>query len=223
MPKTTKKTVTPKISKKVTKVKKALPLESVAPQKSLRKVNFFPIIAVLAVIAIIYSYYRFGIVATVNGAPISRISYLRTLEKQDKKQTIKQMANEALVLQEAVKKGVSVDVSDINAEIASVEAEIKAQGQTLEAALVAEGMTKADLEKQIRIQKVVEKLANPNLDITQAKIDDFLKTNKASLPSSYTKDQLQELAKTQLISEAKNTAINNWFAELQKNSKIIIR
>jgi len=215
MPKITKKTAAPKVSRKVTEV--------VEVKTPVRKVNFFPIIAVLIALVLGYAYYRFGIVATVNGVPISKISYLNALEKQDKKQTIKQMANEALVLQEAAKKGVTIDQATIDTEIATVEAQIKSQGQTLDAALLAEGMTKADLEKQIRIQKIVEKLSNPSIDITQAQIDDYLKTNKASLPTTYTKDQLQSLAKEQLTSEAKNTAINTWFTELQKNSKIIIR
>jgi hypothetical protein len=191
--------------------------------KPSKKTNILFLIVILGLLCLGYVYYRFGIVATVNGVPISRISYLRNLEKQDKKLTIKQMANEALVLQEAAKNNVVIDQSIIDTEIASVEAQIKDQGMTLESALEAEGMSKADLEKQIRLQKVVEKLANPNLDISQEKIDEYLKTNKSALPTTYTKDQLQELAKNQLINEAKNTAIDTWFAELQKNSTIIIR
>jgi len=133
------------------------------------------------------------------------------------------MANEALVFQEASKKGIVIDKATIDTEIASVEAQIKTQGQTLDAALIAEGMTRTDLEKQIRLQKIVEKLANPNINITQAQIDGYLTANKSALPTTYTKEQLQELAKNQLITEAKNNAIDTWFAELQKNSKIIIR
>lgn len=204
-------------------MKKITPKTVTAPQKTARKINFYPIVALLAIVAIAYAYYRFGIVATVNGIPITKTAYLRNLEKQDKKQTIKQMANEALVLQEASKKGIVIDQNVIDTEIATVEAQIKAQGETLDSALAAEGMSKSDLVQQIRLQKTVEKLSNPNLDITQAQIDEYLKTNKTSLPSSYTKEQLQALAKTQLISEAKNTAIDKWFTELQKSAKIIIR
>lgn len=204
-------------------MKKITPKTVTAPQKTVRKINFYPIIALLALVAVAYTYYRFGIAATVNGVPITKTAYLRNLERQDKKQTIKQMANEALVLQEAAKKGVVIEQSVIDTEIATVEAQIKAQGETLDTALAAEGMSKEDLVQQIRLQKTVEKLSNPNLDITQAQIDEYLKSNKAALPSSYTKEQLQDLAKTQLISEAKNVAIDKWFTELQKSANIIIR
>jgi parvulin-like peptidyl-prolyl isomerase len=202
---------------------KKISQKTISSVKTSRKINFYPIFALIAIIGVVYAYYRFGIVATVNGIPISRTAYLRNLEKLDKKLTVKQMANEALVFQEASKKGVSVDKSAIDTEIATIEAQIKTQGQSMESALAAEGMTLSDLEDQIRIQLLVEKLANPNIDITQAQIDDFVKANKSSYPTTYTKEQLETIAKDQLISEAKNTAINNWFTELQKSAKIIIR
>lgn len=202
---------------------KKISQKTIPTTKISRKINFYPVFALIAIIGIVYAYYRFGIVATVNGMPISRTAYLRNLEKQDKKQTIKQMANEALVFQEASKKGITIDKSVIDAEVASVEAKIKTQGETLEAALTAEGMTITDLEEQIRLQKIVEKLANPNVDITQAQIDEYLKANKSLLPSGYSKEQLQDLAKTQLITDAKNTAIDTWFTNLLKTAKIVIR
>lgn len=204
-------------------IKKAVSQVLPSNKKASKKTLLTVLISIVAVAALAFLYYRFGIVAIVNGRPISRFAYLRTLEKQDQKQTIKQMTNEALVYQEAAKKGVSIEQSVIDAEITAIEAQIKEQGLTLDSALASEGMSKADLIAQIKLQKTVEKLANPNLEITQAKIDEFLKTNKASLPSSYTKEELQELAKTQLTSQIKNEAISNWFTELQKTAKIVIR
>lgn len=188
-----------------------------------KKINFTPFIVVLALAALAFLYYRFGVVATVNGRPISRLAYLQNLVKLDQKQTLKQMANEALIYQEAKKQGIEIEKSLIDTEIASIEAKIVEQGQTLEAALGAEGMTRTDLENQIKIQKIAEKLAKPNLEITQAQIDEYLTKNKSYLPTTYTKEQLQELAKTQLATEIKNAAVNTWFTEIQKNAKIIIR
>jgi len=188
-----------------------------------KKVNFTPFLVVLTLAVLAFLYYRFCIVATVNGKPITRFSYIQNLIKTDQKQTLKQMANEALIYQEAQKQGVEIEKSLIDTEIASIEAKIVEQGQTLEAALSAEGMTKSDLEAQIRIQKIAEKLSNPNTEVTQAQIDDYLTKNKAYLPTTYTKEQLQELAKTQLITEIKNTAVNTWFTQIQKDAKIIIR
>lgn len=209
------------------KISKTTPIvaqeETVTVKKVIRKINICPIIALIIIIAGVYVYFKFGIVATVNGQPISRIAYWQNLEKVDKKQTIKQMANEALVFQEAAKNKIVIDKSVIESEIASVEAQIKTQGQTLEGALTAEGLTRTDLENQIRIQKMVELMAKPNLEITQAQIDAYLLKNKALIPSTYTKEQSQTLAKTQLLSEVKNNAIDAWFKALQKTATIIIR
>lgn len=185
--------------------------------------KFLPIILLVLVITGVYAYYRYGIVATVNGKPISRLTYWLNLEKVDKKVTIKQMANEALVYQEAAKNKIVIDKATIDTEIASVEAQIKAQGQTLDAALTAEGLTRTDLENQVRIQKMVEKMANPSVNIPQGDIDAYLLKNKSLLPSTLSKEQLQSLAKTQLETEAKNTAIDAWFETLQKSAQIIVR
>lgn len=212
--------------KKITTVKKtASKTIKKAPviTQPVKKVNFIPFIIVLILAVLAFLYYRFCIVATVNGKPITRFSYIQNLIKTDQKQTLKQMANEALIYQEAKKQGVEIEKSLIDTEIASIEAKIVAQGQTLEAALSAEGMTKTDLENQIKIQKIAEKLAKPNLEITQAQINEYLTKNKSYLPTTYTKEQLQELAKTQLTTEIKNTAVNNWFTEIQKSAKIIFR
>jgi len=207
------------IKKTVSKTIKKAPVIT----QPVKKVNLIPFIVVLVLAVLAFVYYRFCIVATVNGKPITRFAYLQNLVKTDQKQTLKQMANEALIYQEAKKQGVEIEKSLIDTEIASIEAKIVAQGQTLEAALSAEGMTKSDLEAQIQIQKIAEKLSKPNTEITQAQIDDYLTKNKAYLPTTYTKEQLQELAKTQLITEIKNTAVNTWFTQIQKNAKIIIR
>jgi hypothetical protein len=188
-----------------------------------KKVNFIPFLVVLALAVLAFLYYRFCIVATVNGKPITRFAYLQNLVKFDQKQILKQMANEALIYQEAKKQGVEIEKSLIDTEIASIEAKIVEQGQTLEAALTAEGMSRTDLESQIRIQKIAEILAKANTEITQAQIDDYLSKNKEYLPTSYTKEQLQELAKTQLTTEIKNEAVNTWFTQIQKDAKIIFR
>jgi len=79
------------------------------------------------------------------------------------------------------------------------------------------------LEGQINIQKIVEKLATSSAEITQAQIDEFLKTNKDMLPAKATKAELQELAKEQLIKQASDSAISAWLESIRKDAKIIYR
>jgi hypothetical protein len=104
-----------------------------------------------------------------------------------------------------------------------VEDQVTAQGQTLDEALTSEGMTKADLEAEIRLQKTAEKLANPQVTITQAQIDKYLSDNKTALPTGSTKEQLQSLATSQLTSQAQSDAVNTWFSTLKQAAQIVIR
>ena len=145
------------------------------------------------------------------------------MEKQGGEQTLAFMVDEALILNEGKKNNVSVDQKTIDSEIAVIEEQIKAQGQTLDAALVAAGMVRADLEKQVRIKKIESVLSAPKTEITQAQIDEFLKTNKALLPTGKTKDELQTLAKDQLTSEASDSAATAWLEGLRKSAKVVYR
>ncbi|MFA6519017.1 MAG: SurA N-terminal domain-containing protein [Candidatus Shapirobacteria bacterium] len=172
------------------------------------------------IIALIFGYIRFWNVATVNGVAISRIDYLKTLVKQDNKQILEMMIQEAMIVNEATKKGVVVDQKAVDEEISKIETQLKADGQDLDVALKASGMTKADLEKQIRIKKLVTLLSSSKIEITQGEIDEFLKTNKSSLPTGKTKEELQTLAKDELIAQADQASASAWLQDLSQNAKV---
>ena len=170
-----------------------------------------------------YAYSRYWNVATVNGRSISRLSYIQMLEKQAGKQILDQMVQETLVLNEGDSKGVKVDAKTISDEIAKIETRLKTQGQTLDAALTANSMTKADLETQIKLKKIQESLSASKVEITQAQIDKFLTDNKAMLPTGKTKDELNTLAKEQLVLEANQASGSAWLEALRSSAKIIYK
>jgi len=189
--------------------------------KTCKNIHMFLLVLILGVsIGVCYKY---GTVATVNGKAISRIAYLKKLEKNDARQLLDQMITESLIKGEATKKAITIEKSVIDEEIKKIEEQIKAQGETLDAALSSRGMTKADLEGQINMQKIVEKLSAPTTEITQAQIDEFLKANKAQLPAKATKEELQKIAKDELIRQASDSAISTWLEGLKKDAKIIYR
>lgn len=192
-------------------------------EKTARKISFASIVLFLILVAGVAAYYKFGNVAIVNGKAISRIEYIKLLEKQDNKNVLNQMIQKSLVTGEAAKKNVKIEQSEIDAEIATIEAQIKAQGQTLEAAMAAEGMTKTELEEQLRLRKLVEKLSNASTEVTQEQIDAFLAKNKEMLPKDMAKDKLEALAKEELLSQAKSDAANAWLKKLTEESKIIYK
>ena len=170
-----------------------------------------------------YAYAKYWNVATANGVNISRIEFYKTLESQGGKQVLDQLVQEALIESEAAKKGIKVDQKIVDEEIAKIETKIKAQGMTLDDALKAQGMTREELNNQVKLQKMVSLLATPKTEITQAEIDKFLADNKAQLPKTATKEELQKLAKDQLISQATSQAISTWLTNIKKDAKIIYR
>lgn len=181
--------------------------------------------AVLVVIIALgaVGYLRFWNIATVNGTGISRVDYIKAMEQQGGKQTLAGIIDETLILNEGIKNKVSVDQKTIDEEITKIEEQLKAQSQTLDAALLASGMVKADLEKQIRLKKIESNLSAPKVEITQAQIDEFLKANKALLPTGKTKAELQTLAKEQLTIEASQSAATAWLDGLRQSAKIIYK
>jgi len=171
----------------------------------------------------IVGYIRFWNVATVNGKGISRVSYIKTLEQQGGAQILSAMIDENLILNEGIKNNVNVDKKTIDEEVAKIEEQLKAQNQTLDAALLSSGMTKADLDKQIKIKKIEAALSTTKVEITQAQIDEFLTTNKALLPTGKTKTELETLAKEQITLEANQTAATTWLTNLKQNAKIVYK
>ncbi|MFA5827732.1 MAG: SurA N-terminal domain-containing protein [Candidatus Shapirobacteria bacterium] len=190
-------------------------------EKNINKaVSVYLALLVLVLAALGYGYYRYWNVAIVNGQPISRIAYIQTMEKQGGKAVLDRMVQETLVRSEAKKKGVQIQQQAIDEEIKKIETQITAMGQTMDEALKAEGITRAQLEDQIRMQKMVEVMANANAEVTQAQIDDFIEKNKDQFPKGTTKEEMQSTAKEELTSQAGNEAISKWLAELNKNAKI---
>src|SRR3989344_199431 len=75
------------------------------------------ILGVLALGGLGYYYKGLIVAATVNGAPISRLSIIRQLEKTSAKQVLDEMINKKLIESEAAKKGITVSNDEIKAEL----------------------------------------------------------------------------------------------------------
>jgi foldase protein PrsA len=178
---------------------------------------------VIVLAALGYGYYRFWNVAIVNGKPISRITYFKNMEKQGGKQVLDKMIQETMVKDEAQKKDIKIDQGVIDEEVKKIESQIKIMGQTLDEALKTEGITREELDDQIRMQKMVEVMANANIEITQKQIDEFIATNKDQFPKGTTKEEMQTSAKEELTTQLGSAAIGKWFEDLRKNAKIIYK
>jgi len=197
--------------------KKNIKKQPIDYKKILSK-NFFIIIFVL-IFGLISFYFsrKFLIVATVNGKSISRLTVIKTLEKQAGKKTLENLIVKSLILQEANKRKINVSQKDIDNEIKKIKSNLSSQGMTLDQALKSQGMTKNDLVKELKTQLTLQKMAGNNIKISKKEIDDFIKKNKDHYPD---KKISRNQAVAQLKQQKTQQNIQKFLANLKAKAKI---
>lgn len=213
-----KKRVTKKVAKKsvvakvsAPKLLARIPKLPGMPKFDRRKVMIG--VGVVAIAIILYFFKGLFVAAWVNGRPITRIAMIQELERQDGGTVLNSLVTKELIMQEAKKNNVSISQNDVDAEITKVEDQIKAQGQTLDDALATQGWTRADLEDQIKIQLIVEKLLADKINVSDQEIDDYIKTNK----STDTRENVAALLKQQKLMTEYQTWISGLLAQAKVN------
>lgn len=180
-------------------------------------------IAVIVILALALLYYFRGvfIVAMVNGQPITHLQLIQELEKQGGQQTLNGLITQTLILQEAKKENVTVSDKEIQNQVQQITISLTKQGQKLDDLLTARGMTQQDLDEQIRVQKLVEKMAGKGITVSDREINDYINANKNQLPTNMSDKQLHDYVKQQLMQQKLSEREQTWVANLQKNAKIV--
>jgi parvulin-like peptidyl-prolyl isomerase len=180
------------------------------------------ITGLIVVILIVGAFFLKGffVAALVNGEPITRIQVISDLEKQGGKQALSSLVNQTLILQEARKKNIQASQSEIDAAVKKIEDSLKSQGQTLDAALTAQGMTRQDLSFQLKLRNLVEKLLADKIKVTDKEVADYTEQNKANFPATLSADEIKKSVTEQLKQQKLGSASQAWLQELTKNAKI---
>ncbi len=200
-----------KISEKKTKIPMFV--------KSNRKKIIIGVIVIVVLVSV-YLLKSLFIVATVNGEPILRTTFTKELEKKDGKQVLNSLVTKSLILQEANKQKVTLTDTELAQEIKSLEDSLTKQGQNLDQLLQAQGMTRADLNEQIKMQKTIEKLIGKDVKVTDKEIQDYIDKNKDSFPESNSADENKKVVKQQLEQQKLSDKFQTWIADLEKKAKI---
>jgi foldase protein PrsA len=160
------------------------------------------------------------VAAVVNGQPISRLSVVREAEKQSGKQVLTTLVRNTLIEQEARKQNVSVTDKEIDDEIKKLESNLQKQGQKLDQVLEMQGMSRDDLRKLIRLDKMVGKMVGKDIKITDQQVEEYIKSNQESLPQGQNENELKASVKEQLRQQQLNEKVRVWLENLQKNANI---
>lgn len=172
-----------------------------------------------------YYLYRFSIIAWVDQTPITRFQVYRELESKYGKDLKEQLISEKLILSEAKKRGVSVPGNEVEKQIKEIETQ---QGgpQQLKQILEIQGMTMADLRKQVEFQVLIEKMFGNDVQVSEEEIKTYVKDNKEQFPdvtdpeasiSAETKDQVSSLLKRQKTAKS----FNEWLKGALQSSRVI--
>lgn len=193
--------------------------------KNKKKIKAFPtVIIIFLVLVVIVSglfYFRSRlIVAVVNGQPITRFNLINELEKQSGKKTLESLIIKTLIFQEAKKQKISVSKEEVNQEIKQLEESFSSQGQDFNQVLEDQGMTQNQLQEQIEIQKIVEKIVSGSVQITEEEVEKYLEENKELFPEGTSTEDVKAEVRQQLENQRLSEEIQTWIELLKNNAKI---
>jgi len=180
---------------------------------------FIPLI-IIALIIIAFLFKGLFVAALVNGQPISRLSLVAELEKQGGSQVMSSLINQALIMQEANDKNIVVSDEEIDKEVKEIEETLKKQGQDLNTALASQNLAREDFIKQIKLRKIVEKLLEDQVKVTDKEIDDYIEVNQETLPTDLKEDELRTQVREQLRQQKLATKSQELLTNLNKDAKI---
>lgn len=187
------------------------------------------IIALIAIALIgLTVYYRsLFVVATVNGQPITRLSYIQETEAvyvpdarvTAGKQAMNQIITKTLLSQEANRRHITVSDKEINDSVAKTRKSLEKSGQTLESALALQGDSLPAYKARIKIQMILDKLVG-TITVSDKEIADYIEKNKASLPTDASEADLKAQAKESLRQQKYSEKVQALISGLQQKAKI---
>jgi len=193
--------------------------KKIKPVKNIRKILL--IVLVIALVGgLLYGLIRVSFVASVNGRLINRFIVIKELEKQGGQKTLDVIILKALVTQEAKKKKIVISQKDVDAEIKKIEVNIISQGLTLDQLLAQQGMTKNNLNEEIKIQMYLTKLVESDIKVTEKEIDDYLASQNSETSITTTELPTREEINARIKQQKLQGKIQTYLEDLKAKAKI---
>jgi len=209
-----------KVKAKVSQPKTMSQENTPAKEKSF-KIPVKKLIIFLAIIIIGFLLYQnkdLFIVATVNNRPISRQRFNQQIESQYGQQVLETMINEELIKQAAGDQKIVISQEKIDEEMAKIEKSLP-EGMNLDQALQMQGMSRENLEEQMRLQLAIEEILAPKIQITDEELKQYIEENKDYF-SATQEAQIREEAQEGLRQQKLNQNFQSWLQELTEKAKI---
>lgn len=209
-----------KIKKYKGKASKSLKSFKISFSKNKNTRKFVISTSFLILLAVGFFTKSFFFAALVNGVPITRFKLISELEKTLGGDVLENLINERLIVQEARNKGITVEEAEVQSEMEKIRLAVESQGNSLEDVLGVQNQTIEDLEENIRVQKIVEKLLADKVDVTDEEIKEYFESNKEYLGGDMLYDDVKEDLKDQLKNQKLSTEYASFIEELKSESDI---
>ena len=111
--------------------------------------------------------------------------------------------------------------AEIDAEIKKVESQVSKQGRKLDDVLALQGMSRTELRKLIKLDKLVGKIVGKDVKVTDKEVADYIQQNKEMLPQDQTEEQLRKTATENLKQTKLNEKVRAWLESIQAKAKVL--
>ncbi len=206
--------------KKTKKVVKEKQSEVVAVKKTAGKPWLTKVLVLVLIGAVAYLMRSFLFAAFVGYSPITRYELVKTLEKSHGQEALEELISKKIVYNEAKAKGIIVSKSEIDSEIANIRTSLEAQGGSLENILLSQGQTLADVEENVRLQKLVERLLGDMLKVSEEEARSYFETNAASFEEGTTFEDIKEDLISSLSQQKLGSEFDKWITERKAATKV---
>ena len=193
---------------------------SVSPVTPSSNKKTYLIVGIVVVAFLVYLVRNQLIVATVNGQPIDRLALISELEKQGGKRTLDTLITKMLILQEATKEKVTVSDQEIKDEEQKLKDNFAKQGQNLQQLLDAQNMSQQEFYEQIKLQKIVEKIAGRDIVVTDQEINSFIEKNAGLFPKDANMEEEKKNVQEQLKQEKLGEKVQGWLKNLRDKANV---
>ncbi|MEK7185933.1 MAG: SurA N-terminal domain-containing protein [Patescibacteria group bacterium] len=216
--KTIKKTTTSPVKNTESKLTQLNAISQIPFLRS-RKALLAAAFLVAALLGLLYVFKGLFVVALVNGEPISRIEVIKALEKQGGKATLDSLVTKKLIAQEARSKNITISQDEIDEEIKKITENLKKQGTTIDKVLETQGMTKTQLNEEIKLQLSIQKMVGKDPEISDKELDELVIANKAQFPEGTTDEQMRTQSREQLKQQKIQQKTQEFIKSLQDKAK----
>mgnify|MGYP001575588754 CR=1 FL=1 len=196
-------------------------LKRLSTLKNFRNSKKFYLIILIAGLLLLAVYKKsWFVAATVNNQPITGIELLGKLNEQFRSQTLNQLINEKIILQESAKMGTMPNEKEVQSKISEIETNVGG-AQPLDLILSQQGQTRISLKNQIRVQLAISKLYDKEATVSADEVAEFLEQNRSSLQATESAKQEKEAYDT-IKNQKLSQIFNQKFQELRTKAKIQI-